>query len=162
MFFFIFKNLLSYVVYLNSTTNRSKASFDDSVNYNECGICEKDMLPVEIDQEMTDLMNSNKAVKDAVSYVKGHEPCIRYTCCGRGIHGPCHAQCEEDNVNQCVTKGKCPNCGKKYKKRGTSAEAKFVVKWAKQGAEWASQWLVDQAEGGNEHAQKEGENVGKE
>lgn len=81
------------------------------------------------------------------------------TCCGMPIHGPCVTQCEADNVNQCVTKGKCPNCGKKYKKRGSSAEAKFVVKWANQGAEWAKQWLEKEATNGNEHAQKEKENV---
>jgi len=81
------------------------------------------------------------------------------TCCGLPIHGPCVAQCEADNVNQCVTKGKCPNCAKKYKKRGTAAEAKFVVKWANQGAEWAKQWLEKEATDGNEHAKTEKENV---
>ena len=128
----------------------SKASFDDSVDYNNCPICEKDVLPPQKDEELSETMGRH-------IWLKGREPSTRYTCCGRSLHFACQAKCEEDNVNQCVTKGKCPVCAKKYKKRGTSAEAKFVVKWAVQGAEWAKQWLSDEADGGNEHAQKEHE-----
>ena len=135
----------------------SKASFDDSADYNNCPICQNDVCEPEIDTEMTELMQSNGSTKTA--YIKGKEPFVRYTCCGMPIHGPCVAQCEADNVNQCVTKGKCPNCAKKYKKRGTAAEAKFVVKWANQGAEWAKQWLEQEATDGNEHAKTEKENV---
>jgi hypothetical protein len=201
----------------------SKASFDDSADYNNCPICQNDVCEPEIDTEMTELMQSNGSTKTA--YIKGKEPFVRCkrkrvhwiffifnplssrlackgndtmrgrqrqpmchqkkmgcngfflylilfphgffflflhfpdTCCGMPIHVPCVAQFEADNVNQCVTKGKCPNCAKKYKKRGTAAEAKFVVKWANQGAEWAKQWLEKEATDGNEHAQKEKENV---
>jgi len=99
---------------------------------------EKELLEPEKDEELMEITKK-------VAWKKGREPTTRFTCCGRGLHGPCLDQCIEDNVNQCMTKSKCPACGKKYKKRGSSAEAKLVVKWVKCGAEWASQWLVDEA-----------------
>jgi hypothetical protein len=106
---------------------------------------------------MTKLMSESGSTK--IMYVKGKEPYVRYTCCGSPVHFACQAKCEQENTNQCVTKNKCPCCGKKYKKRGTAAEAKHVVKWANQGAEWAKVWLQKEADNGNEHAQKEKENV---
>ena len=179
---------LRFSKYLVLSTVFSPLLCHQMPQYNNCPICEKDLLEVKIDQEMTDLMNANKSVKDAVAYEKGHHPYVRCTClylytfspvpvpwlhwplpstphhqpdtcCGRALHGPCNKQCEEDNVNQCMTKSKCPTCAKKYKKRGTSAEAKFVVKWANQGAEWAITWLQTQADDGNEHAATEKEKV---
>jgi hypothetical protein len=94
----------------------SKASFDDSADYNNCPICQNDVCEPEIDTEMTELMQSNGSTKTA--YIKGKEPfvrCKRSGCTGfflflilfpHGLHVKETTQCEADNVNQCVTKRK--------------------------------------------------------
>ena len=53
----------------------SKASFDDSADYNNCPICQNDVCEPEIDTEMTELMQSNGSTKTA--YIKGKEPFVR-------------------------------------------------------------------------------------
>ena len=67
----------------------SKASYDDSVDYNNCPICDSDIKEPEIDEEMTKLMSESGSTK--IMYVKGKEPYVRckFSCNRSCLLKPC-------------------------------------------------------------------------